>query len=43
MYYKLGLEHYYYYFRVCSNKYYCLLKNKFKSFNTIFMGNEKNC
>ena len=27
MYYKPGLKHYYY-FRVCSNKYYCLLKKK---------------
>ena len=31
MYYKLGLKHYYYYFRVCSNKYYCLLKKKNKN------------
>ena len=26
-YYKLSLKYYYYYFRVYSNKYYCLLKN----------------
>ena len=28
MYYKPSLKHCYYYFRVCSNKYYCLLKKK---------------
>ena len=27
-YYKPGLKHYYYYFCVYSNKYYCLLKQK---------------
>ena len=27
-YYKPGLKHQYYYFRACSNKYYCLLKKK---------------
>ena len=30
MYYKTGLKHYYYYFRVNSNKYYCLLKKTLK-------------
>ena len=30
MYYKTGLKRYYYYFRVNSNKYYCLLKKTLK-------------
>ena len=28
MYYKLDLKHQYYYFHVCSDKYYCLLKKR---------------
>ena len=39
MYYKPSLKHYYY-FRVCFNKYYCLLKKELLPFNRI---EEVNC
>ena len=36
MYYTPNLKHQYYYFCVCSNKYYCLLKKKNSLFTFLF-------
>ena len=37
MYYKPGLKHYYYYFRVYSNKYYYLLKTNMNVYPTLIV------
>ena len=38
MYYKPDLKYYYYYFRMCSNKYNCLLKIKKKKKKRVKLG-----